>query len=263
MRGRRTMRRRRRREAAMVVLDPIAAVGGRRVPPAQIPPVPTVPAAVFVVPVDVVADERVGDAVENVGEERVRCGERRRRHDGCQSGAEHNLSSCQHVDPSRIGFFNPDALILLNICSGRQAPYILQSVFTFPVGGGEAPGSPGAPHGLPGKASCLRKDKAKLFFLPPVIVPVVPIAFLVLIVLIVPVALPIVILAIIIRILARLLVFLLLRLLAFVAGIALIIALIITFVIVFAASASAGAPERKRRERPASRRGAGRQAVRS
>ena len=66
--------------------------------------------------------------------------------------------------------------------------------------------------------------------MPPVIVPVVPVAFLVLIVLIVPVALPIVILAIVIRILARLLVILLLRLLAFVAG----IALIITFVIVCA-----------------------------
>lgn len=101
MRGRTMGRRRRRRKMAMVLVDPIAPIGRRRIPPAQVPPIAAVPASPVVVAVDVVANERVGDAVENVGEKRIRCGEGRRRHDGGQNGAQQYLSSCQHVTSSQ------------------------------------------------------------------------------------------------------------------------------------------------------------------
>lgn len=111
----------------VVVVDPEAAVGGGRVAVASVPPVPAVPAAVLVVAVDVVADQRVGDAVENVGEERIRRGKRRRsRHEGRKRGAQHKLSSGQHgVSLMKTeSLLEPDDLILLNGCSGSHVSYI-------------------------------------------------------------------------------------------------------------------------------------------
>lgn len=85
----------------MVLVDPIAPVGRRRITPAQVPPIAAVPASAVVVAVDVVANERVGDAVENVGEKRIRCSEGRRRHDGGQNGTQYDLSSVHHVNPPK------------------------------------------------------------------------------------------------------------------------------------------------------------------
>ena len=88
---------------------------------------PAVPAAVLVVAVDVVADQRVGDAVENVGEERIRRGKRRRsRHEDRKRGAQHKLSSCQHgVSLTKTeSLLEPDDLILLNARSGFHVSYI-------------------------------------------------------------------------------------------------------------------------------------------
>lgn len=117
----------------VVVVDPEAAVGGGRVAVASVPPVPAVPAAVLVVAVDVVADQRVGDAVENVGEERIRRGKRRRsRHEGRKRGAQHKLSSCQHgVSLTKTeSLLEPDDLIVLNGCSGFYVSYISSSFLT-------------------------------------------------------------------------------------------------------------------------------------
>ena len=67
------------------------------------------------------------DAVENVGEERIRRGKRRRsRHEDRKRGAQHKLSSCQHgVSLTKTeSLLEPDDLILLNARSGFHVSYI-------------------------------------------------------------------------------------------------------------------------------------------
>lgn len=56
------------RRLAVIFLSPVAAVLVRRVAVSAVVPVVAVPAAVLVAVADVVAHERVGNPVENVGE---------------------------------------------------------------------------------------------------------------------------------------------------------------------------------------------------